>query len=122
MIQSAQGRTHDDLRDRLNQKASKIGILGMGYVGQPLALRFASVGYKVIGFDIDSDKVSMLNAGKTDIEHIGNSRIAEANELGMECTTEFSRSAEADALIICVPTPGPAFKKIKPSRSTGEFP
>lgn len=105
MIQSAQDRTHDDLRDRLNQKASKIGILGMGYVGQPLALRFASVGYKVIGFDIDSDKVSMLNAGQTDIEHIGNSRIAEANELGMECTTEFSRSAEADALIICVPTP-----------------
>lgn len=82
-----------------------IGILGMGYVGQPLALRFASVGFRVIGFDIDGAKVDRLNAGKTGIEHISDGAIAAALAAGMTCTTDFSRASEADALIICVPTP-----------------
>lgn len=94
-----------DLRARLSGKTATIGILGMGYVGQPLALRFSSIGYKVIGFDIDQEKVDMLNSGCSDIEHISDQAISDANSKGMECTTDFSRAAEADALIMCVPTP-----------------
>jgi UDP-N-acetyl-D-glucosamine dehydrogenase len=77
----------------------------MGYVGQPLALRYAELGYKVIGFDIDAEKVADLNAGRSHIEHISDADIRRANAAGLECTTDFSRAAEADALILCVPTP-----------------
>jgi UDP-N-acetyl-D-glucosamine dehydrogenase len=77
----------------------------MGYVGQPLALRFSQLGYKVIGFDIDAEKVEQLNAGRSHIEHIDDAAIATANAAGMKCTTNFSCASEADALIFCVPTP-----------------
>ncbi|MBO6668058.1 nucleotide sugar dehydrogenase [Parvibaculum sp.] len=91
--------------ERLRNRSALIGVVGMGYVGQPLALRFSSVGYRVIGFDIDAKKVALLNCGKSDIEHIGDQAIATANQSGMTCTTDFRRAGEADALIICVPTP-----------------
>lgn len=93
------------LFSKLNDRTAIIGIIGMGYVGQPLALRFARLGYKVLGFDIDASKVAILNSGKSEIEHIDDSDISAANANGMECTTNFSRASEADALIICVPTP-----------------
>jgi len=93
------------LIEKLEAGEATIGVFGMGYVGQPLALRFAQLGYKVIGFDIDEAKIEALNAGKSHIEHISNTDIAQANRSGMECTTEFGRASEADALIICVPTP-----------------
>lgn len=89
----------------LEDRRAVVGILGMGYVGQPLALRYAELGYKVIGFDIDAEKVSDLNAGRSHIEHISDADISRANASGLECTTDFSRAAEADALILCVPTP-----------------
>lgn len=93
------------LLNNLNSRSATIGILGMGYVGQPLALRYAKLGYKVVGFDIDDEKVHQLNGGHSGIEHISDAEIAAANALGMQCTTDFSRAAEADALILCVPTP-----------------
>lgn len=89
----------------LEDRRAVIGVLGMGYVGQPLALRYAELGYKVIGFDIDAEKVADLNAGRSHIEHISDADIRRANAAGLECTTDFSRAAEADALILCVPTP-----------------
>lgn len=89
----------------LDDRRAVVGILGMGYVGQPLALRYAELGYKVIGFDIDAEKVADLNAGRSHIEHISDADIRRANAAGLECTTDFSRAAEADALILCVPTP-----------------
>lgn len=95
----------EELLAKLNGRSAVIGILGMGYVGQPLALRYAGLGYKVLGFDIDASKVAILNSGKSEIEHIDDAAIASANAKGMECTTDFSRVSEADALIICVPTP-----------------
>lgn len=101
--------TAKDFRDplvrKLNKRDAIIGIIGMGYVGQPLALRYAQLGYKVLGFDIDQDKVDLLNGGKSDIEHISDDAIAEANNSGMESTANMSRIPEADALILCVPTP-----------------
>jgi UDP-N-acetyl-D-glucosamine dehydrogenase len=93
------------LLDRLTRRTATIGILGMGYVGQPLALRFSQVGYRVLGFDIDAQKVAELNAGHSRIEHIPDAAVAAANRAGMECTTDFARASEADTLILCVPTP-----------------
>lgn len=90
---------------KINANKAVIGIFGMGYVGQPLALRYSELGFKVIGFDIDADKVAQLNSGISHIEHIADADIASAVESGMECTTDFSRTSEADALILCVPTP-----------------
>lgn len=99
------GRMATQLIGLLEDRRAVIGVLGMGYVGQPLALRYAELGYKIIGFDIDAEKVADLNAGRSHIEHISDADIRRANAAGLECTTDFSRAAEADALILCVPTP-----------------
>lgn len=90
---------------KLKEKKAVIGIVGLGYVGLPLLLRYCEVGYKVIGFDINQSKVDALSHGKSYIAHISNSAIEEAVAKGFEATTDFTRSAEADALILCVPTP-----------------
>ena len=95
----------DNLVEKLQNRTASIGIVGLGYVGLPLMLRYIEVGYRVIGFDIDQSKVDCLNAGKTYIEHIPDSAIAGAVAKGFQATTEFSRAREADALILCVPTP-----------------
>src|SRR5258708_28497638 len=84
----------------------KVGIIGCGYVGLPLALRFAEAGHKVTGFDTDPAKVSMLNAGKSYIEHIRQDKIQQfVNSRHFSATTDFSKLKETDAIIICVPTP-----------------
>lgn len=93
------------LIEKLASKQATIGIVGLGYVGLPLMLRYTEVGYKVIGLDIDPTKAEKLNKGESYIEHIAPQMIASAVQKGFEATTDFSRSAEADALIICVPTP-----------------
>jgi UDP-N-acetyl-D-glucosamine dehydrogenase len=88
-----------------HHKRAVIGIIGLGYVGLPLALRYSEAGFKVLGFDIDSDKVEMIGAGKSYIEHIPSARIVEAQKHGFDATADFARAIEADALILCVPTP-----------------
>jgi UDP-N-acetyl-D-glucosamine dehydrogenase len=90
---------------KFKNKEAVIGIAGLGYVGLPLMLRYNAIGYRVIGIDIDADKVSQLNAGKSYIEHIPADKIAAARESGFEATTDFSRATECDALVMCVPTP-----------------
>lgn len=95
----------NELIDRIESKQAVIGILGLGYVGLPLMLRFSAVGFKVLGFDIDPAKVAELNAGRSYIEHIKGEQLAEARARGFEATTDMARACEADALIICVPTP-----------------
>tara|TARA_R110000850_G_scaffold276139_2_gene417145 strand:- start:312 stop:1637 length:1326 start_codon:yes stop_codon:yes gene_type:complete len=104
-MKKAMHQIKNELVQRLHDRKATIGIFGMGYVGQPLALRYAQLGYKVIGFDIDQEKVDALNAGQSKIAHINDAEIANAIAAGMECTTVFSRAVEADALILCVPTP-----------------
>ena len=94
-----------NLINKLKNKEAVIYIVGMGYVGLPLALRFTEVGYKVVGLDIDKSKVDLLNQGKSYIEHIPSSEVSLAQKSGLEATTDFSRASEADALILCVPTP-----------------
>jgi UDP-N-acetyl-D-glucosamine dehydrogenase len=95
----------DELIGKLNNKQALIGIAGLGYVGLPLMLRFQEVGYRVLGIDIDTEKVNKLNAGQSYIGHIKPELIAAARAAGFEATADFARSQEADALIICVPTP-----------------
>ncbi len=87
-------------------KNIRIGIIGCGYVGLPLALRFADVGQHVTGFDTDRSKVDKLNAGESYIQHIPAIKISEhVKSKGFEATTDFSRLREMDAVLICVPTP-----------------
>ena len=93
------------LIQRFTSCQAVIGIVGLGYVGLPLMLRFQTAGFRVLGIDIDAGKVEKLNNGESYIEHIAAEKIAAARQVGFEATIDFSRSAEADALIICVPTP-----------------
>ncbi|KPN74379.1 MULTISPECIES: nucleotide sugar dehydrogenase [Neisseria] len=86
-------------------KTAKIGIVGLGYVGLPLMLRYVDIGFHVLGFDIDAEKVEKLNKGQSYIEHIPSDKIAAASQNLFEATTDFSRIGEADAVILCVPTP-----------------
>jgi nucleotide sugar dehydrogenase len=94
-----------ELEVLISKGECKVGIYGLGYVGLPLALRFAQVGIKVIGFDIDPRKVELLNQGKSYIERITESQIRSAQEAGFIATTDFSMTNLVDAQIICVPTP-----------------
>lgn len=86
-------------------KEAVIGIVGLGYVGLPLMLRYTACGYRVVGIDIDPYKVDELNRGNSYIEHISSSSISEACAKGFEATVDLSRAGECDALILCVPTP-----------------
>ena len=95
----------NELLKQLNDKSAKIGIVGLGYVGLPLMIRYSEVGYKVIGFDIDQSKIDLLNSGKSYIEHIKSEEIKKSKEVGFEATTDFKRIGEVDAIILCVPTP-----------------
>ena len=81
-------------------KTAKIGIVGLGYVGLPLMLRYVDIGYQVLGFDIDKTKVDKLNKGESYIEHIPSDKIAAASNSLFEATTDFSRIGEAEAVIL----------------------
>ena len=91
--------------EKLQQKEALIGVVGLGYVGLPLMLRYNAIGFRVLGIDIDDSKVRKLNAGQSYIEHIPAEKIAAANQSGFEATVDFSRARDCDALILCVPTP-----------------
>jgi len=96
---------HDQLLERLCAKSATIGIVGLGYVGLPLLLRYSEAGFKVLGLDVDERKVEKLNAGTGYIAQFKSDRVAKARSSGMEATSDPRRIAEADAVIICVPTP-----------------
>lgn len=95
----------DALISKIRNKEAVIGIVGLGYVGLPLMLRFTEVGFRVLGLDIDGSKVDALNRGESYIEHITKEKIRGAHAAKFEATIDFSRASEADALILCVPTP-----------------
>ncbi len=91
-------------RERIAAKSCTVGIVGLGYVGLPLGLVFAEAGFRVLGLDIDQAKIDALAKGESYIKHITASRV-QAAAGRLTATTDFSRVAECDAVIICVPTP-----------------
>jgi UDP-N-acetyl-D-glucosamine dehydrogenase len=93
------------LVEKFRSRTARVGVLGLGYVGLPLALRFTEAGLQTLGFDIDPAKVATLLRGETYIKTIARERIAAARAKGMDATTDYARAADMDALVICVPTP-----------------
>lgn len=90
----------------IHARTARIGVVGLGYVGLPLALLFEESGFPVLGFDVDAEKPRMLMKGESYIRHIGPERVAEAFRRGrIVATTDSSRLSECAAIIICVPTP-----------------
>jgi UDP-N-acetyl-D-glucosamine dehydrogenase len=101
----------EQLTSKLRDQTAVIGIIGLGYVGLPLTLRYSEAGFRVLGIDIDPAKVAQLNQGGSYIEHIPALAVEKARATGFEATADFARVAEADALIICVPTPLNAYRE-----------
>jgi len=96
----------DHLIELIRSRKARIGVVGLGYVGLPLVLRFGEEHFSVIGFDVDPEKVRRLSAGESYIRHISAEKIkALVGRKQFEATSEFSRMKEADCIIICVPTP-----------------
>lgn len=97
---------NDSLREKLQEKSAIIGVVGLGYVGLPLIDAFQSAGYHVLGFDVDVEKVKKLNRGESYIAHVDSRKVkkwVEAKRL--QATADMTRLHEADAILICVPTP-----------------
>ena len=101
MAEGHELRQQDVKRDQ----KSVVGVIGLGYVGLPLALLFEEKGRRVLGFDVDPEKVVSLAAGRSYIRHIGAARVSESVARGFLPTGDFDRLAECDAILICVPTP-----------------
>lgn len=93
------------LRDKVLTQKALVGIIGLGYVGLPLARAFSHGNFPVLGFDVDPKKVSKLMDGQSYIGHISDDLIQQMVSQGFSATTDFQRLAEADVIIICVPTP-----------------
>ena len=95
-----------DWARKIKEKQVTIGVLGLGYVGLPLAGEFASAGLKVVGFDVDEKKVKTLNSGRSIIKHVPHSQVKKIVKAGrFQATTNMARLKTVDAILVCVPTP-----------------
>jgi len=94
-----------DLQAKISARTARVVVIGLGYVGLPLALLFSEEKFPATGFDIDQEKIELLSAGKSYIVRIPPTEIKVARERGFSTTSDFSRIAEMDVVIICVPTP-----------------
>ena len=106
-------KVKEDIINKINQDNEVIGVIGLGYVGLPLAVGFAEAGVHVIGFDKNSQKVDMINHGENYIGDIRDAVLKEVviDTLTLTATTDFTRLKECDAILICVPTPLDKFRK-----------
>jgi len=102
---SASNHSADQLKLKIRDRKAQIGIIGLGYVGLPLALLFSEQKFTVIGFDIDRRKVEALTSGESYIYRITAAEIQRARAQGFSATSDYSRLVAMDAVIICVPTP-----------------
>jgi UDP-N-acetyl-D-glucosamine dehydrogenase len=95
-----------DLNRKLQEKTARIGVIGLGYVGLPLAVEFAKHGFDVTGFDVDDAKVAEINAGRSYILDVATEDVAAAGAAGrLRATTDMSKLHDMDVIDICVPTP-----------------
>src|ERR1700730_10150320 len=91
---------------RIKAREVVVAIIGMGYVGLPLTLAASQRGYRVLGFEINAERVRQLNEGSSPLSHISGHTLAKISETGLfEATDDFARLIEADIIVICVPTP-----------------
>lgn len=97
--------TFAQLLTRIQDRTATVGVIGLGYVGLPLARAFAGQGFRVLGFDVDPGKVKALNAGTSYIKQIPDAAVRVMREAGFDATARFDRLGEADAVLVCVPTP-----------------
>lgn len=92
--------------ERVEKKDVVVGVLGLGYVGLPLAREFATAGLKVVGFDIDENKVRVLNCGRSIIKHVPNEQVRRIVNTGrFRATSDMAQLRKVDAILVCVPTP-----------------
>jgi UDP-N-acetyl-D-glucosamine dehydrogenase len=105
MITCSPASLFSELKTRIETRQARIGVMGLGYVGLPLALLYTEAKFEVTGFDIDQRKVATLTSGGSYIYRIPPTEIQAARSRGFCATAEFSRLTEMDAVIICVPTP-----------------
>jgi UDP-N-acetyl-D-glucosamine dehydrogenase len=97
---------HDAFLEKISDRTVRVGVIGLGYVGLPLAAAFADAGVRVLGFDVDAEKVRRIGACTSYIHAVSDDRLRAAVSAGrLEATTDFGRLAEPDAVLICVPTP-----------------
>lgn len=95
-----------DLANQIDSREYRLGIIGLGYVGLPLIDAFISAGFHCLGFDVDDNKVELLNSGQSYIKHVDSKKIQSwIDKQRFEATSEMNRLGESDALLICVPTP-----------------
>ena len=95
-----------ELIDKIERRAARCGVIGLGYVGLPLALEFARVGFRVVGIDLDEGKVQAIQDGRSYIVDVSDEEIARPVREGkFSATTDFSVISELDTINICVPTP-----------------
>lgn len=100
------------LLDKINNKTAKVGVVGLGYVGLPLAVEKAHAGYQTIGFDVQDNKVNMVNEGKNYIGDVVDETLKKLVEEGsLKATTDFSFVKDVDTICICVPTPLDLYKQ-----------
>ena len=104
-IESMPTSLFSELKNKIEQKQARVAVIGLGYVGLPLALLYTEQNFSVTGFDIDARKVSILDQGGSYIFRIPATDIQAAKKGGFSATAEYSRLTEMDAIIICVPTP-----------------
>jgi len=104
-IESMPTSLFSELKNKIEQKQARVAVIGLGYVGLPLALLYTEQKFSVTGFDIDARKVSILDQGGSYIFRIPATDIQAAKKNGFSATAEYSRLTEMDAIIICVPTP-----------------
>src|SRR5882672_3652961 len=94
------------LHDRIRTRSARVGVIGLGYVGLPLAVEFARAGFTVTGFDVDGSKIAQINAGRSYIPDVTETDLAAEVRAGkLSATTDMSQLGEMDAVDICVPTP-----------------
>ena len=94
------------INKKIQNRTAKIGVIGLGYVGLPLAIEFVEAGFNVIGIDIDENKINLINSGSNYIKDVDDKLLTKAvTENKLTATTDFSNVQDLDSISICVPTP-----------------